>query len=144
MRLHRTLPIAALLAWATALPAADTQQATQLNCNGRRLVWKSGQAKPEMADGWIRIVIDTEARTLALERLAVSGTGRLETSREWLRGYLDVSYERGGRLYPQVVVTLNRFTGEVSVDSRRRASARTGQRPLLHFVGQCERKPPLY
>lgn len=143
-RLPRMLLVGVILAWAAAGQAADPERRTVLDCNGRRLVWKSGQAKPEMADGWIRIAIDTQTQSLEVERLVVAGKGRLEISREWLRGYLEVPYERDGRLYPLVTVTLNRFTGEVSIASSRRTPSRTVQRPLLHFVGQCERKPPLY
>lgn len=136
--------MALLLACSAASSTADAQTPQHLDCNGRRLVWKPGKPKPEMADGWIRITVDTGAQTLEIDRLVVAGKGRLEISREWLRGYLDVPYERDGRLYPRVTVTLNRFTGELSIASLRRTHARAVERPLLHFVGQCERKPPLY
>lgn len=141
-RLWRLL-LAVMLAWAAVSPAADERTPFSLVCDGQKLHWQDGRAKPVMSLTRIGIVVDPHARTLRVEGLKVGSVTELSAdlveSQEWLRGFPPVRVARNGRIFPRLSINVNRFTGEVSVASLPEARGRI-ERPLLHFVGQCERR----
>lgn len=129
------LAAAAGASWAAGEPDLFT-----LHCNGRKLVWQDGERKPVVSDATVTIRIDRAARTLQLEGLVLGGRGELRESQGWFRGFFDWPVTREGQSYARMSVNLNRFTGEVSVASFRELPPGKVERPLLHYVGQCERR----
>lgn len=147
MSRYRALILCALPAVAAASPAAKEPSAFMLACAGQKLLWRDGRPKPEISLTRVSIAVDPRAGTLRLEGLKIGSATDLSAdlveSQEWLRGFLPVRVARNGRIFPRLSVNVNRFTGEVSVASLPEARGRV-ERPLLHFVGQCERNTRLH